>query len=349
MRIIVTGSIAYDYIMVFPGHFKDHILPEKMHILSVSFLVESMKKQRGGTAANIAYNLALLGERPEVVATVGEDFADYRSWLERHGVDTAGIAVVPSEFTSSCFINTDLQDNQITAFYPGAMSHAHSLRFDGRGLGANDLVIISPNDPGAMSNYAAECTRLGIPYLYDPSMQAPRMTADELRAGFAGARILTGNDYEFGMMAEKLGITEPDLRALVPVYSRHQRRGRCVDLHRRRGACHPQRPRQHRRRSHRRGRCLPRRPGQRLGQRPAVAERRPRGRGQRGLRYRAGRDAAAQLHRRRLPGPLPRKLRQRPRCRGALERAGCRHSLTVRLAACAALVYNFQGALFTDG
>lgn len=217
MRIIVTGSIAYDYIMVFPGHFKDHILPEKMHILSVSFLVESMKKQRGGTAANIAYNLALLGERPEVVATVGEDFADYRSWLERHGVDTAGIAVVPSEFTSSCFINTDLQDNQITAFYPGAMSHAHSLRFDGRGLGANDLVIISPNDPGAMSNYAAECTRLGIPYLYDPSMQAPRMTADELRAGFAGARILTGNDYEFGMMAEKLGITEPDLRALVPV------------------------------------------------------------------------------------------------------------------------------------
>ena len=217
MRIVVTGSVAYDYIMVFPGHFKDHILPDKMHILSVSFLVESMKRQRGGTAPNIAYNLALLGERPTVMATVGEDFAEYRLWLDEQGIDTGAIKPVPGEFTSSCFINTDLNDNQITAFYPGAMSHAHTLSFGAEELLDTDLAIIAPNDPLAMGRYAAECQELGIPYLYDPSMQAPRMSADELRAGLAGARIFTGNDYEFGMMADKLGISEEELRAMVPI------------------------------------------------------------------------------------------------------------------------------------
>ena len=217
MRIVVTGSVAYDYIMVFPGHFKDHILPDKMHILSVSFLVESMKRQRGGTAPNIAYNLALLGERPTVMATVGEDFAEYRLWLDEQGIDTGAIKPVPGEFTSSCFINTDLNDNQITAFYPGAMSHAQTLSFRAEELLDTDLVIIAPNDPLAMGRYAAECQELGIPYLYDPSMQAPRMSADELRAGLAGARIFTGNDYEFGMMADKLGVSEEELRAMVPI------------------------------------------------------------------------------------------------------------------------------------
>lgn len=217
MSIIVTGSIAYDYIMVFPGHFKDHILPDKVHTLSVSFLVDSMKRQRGGTAANIAYNLALLGERPRIVAAVGEDFADYRLWLEEQGVDTSGIKPIPGEFTSSCFINTDLQDNQITAFYPGAMSQAHTLSIRSDELHDASIVVISPNDPLAMSSYAAECVELGVPYLYDPSMQAPRMTAEELRAGCAGAKVLIGNDYEFGMMSEKLGITEAELHRLVPV------------------------------------------------------------------------------------------------------------------------------------
>lgn len=217
MSIIVTGSIAYDYIMVFPGHFKDHILPDKVHTLSVSFLVESMKRQRGGTAANIAYNLALLGERPQIVGAVGEDFADYRLWLEEQGVDTKGIKPIPGEFTSSCFINTDLQDNQITAFYPGAMSHAHTLSFRSDELRDADIIVISPNDPLAMERYAAECVELGIPYLYDPSMQAPRMTAEELRAGCASAKVLIGNDYEFAMMSEKLGITEAELHRLVPI------------------------------------------------------------------------------------------------------------------------------------
>ncbi|WP_435005684.1 carbohydrate kinase family protein [Tundrisphaera lichenicola] len=217
MRLIVTGSIAFDYVMVFPGHFQDHILPEKMHILSVSFLVDSMKRLRGGTAPNIAYNLALLGERPEVVGTVGDDFAEYRAWLESKGVVTDGIKVVEGDFTSSCFINTDLKHNQITAFYPGAMNHASTCSLAGLGLSKNDLVLIAPNAPDAMASYAEECTRLGIPYLYDPSMQAPRMTGEELEVGFKGAKVLTGNDYEFGMMSEKLGITESQLRTRVPI------------------------------------------------------------------------------------------------------------------------------------
>ena len=217
MRIIVTGSIAFDYVMVFPGHFQDHILPEKMHILSVSFLVDSMKKLRGGTAPNIAYNLALMGQRPEVIGTVGEDFAEYRAFLDGKGVDTSGIKVIEGDFTSSCFINTDLKHNQITAFYPGAMKHAAELSLKDVGLTKDDLVLIAPNAPEAMAKAAEECTALGIPYLYDPSMQAPRMTAAELEAGFKGAKVLTGNDYEFGMMAEKLGIDEAALRRRVPI------------------------------------------------------------------------------------------------------------------------------------
>ena len=127
MRIFVTGSIAFDYIMVFPGRFRDHILPEKMHVLSVSFLVDSLTRLRGGTGANISFNLGLLGERPVLVGSVGEDFSEYRAWLERHGVDCSAVQVVNGDHTASCFINTDLQDNQITAFYPGAMAKASSI------------------------------------------------------------------------------------------------------------------------------------------------------------------------------------------------------------------------------
>ena len=217
MRLIVTGSIAYDYVMVFPGQFQDHILPDKMHVLSVSFLVDSMKRLYGGTAANIAYNLALVGERPELVGAVGQDFAAYQAWLDSRGVATGAVKVIGDDFTSSCFINTDLKHNQITAFYPGAMKHAASIRLADLAPTASDLVLIAPNAPDAMAAYARECTELGVPYLYDPSMQAPRMTADELEAGFAGAKILTGNDYEFGMMAEKLGCTEAELRRRVPI------------------------------------------------------------------------------------------------------------------------------------
>ncbi len=217
MRIFVTGSIAFDYIMVFPGRFRDHILPEKMHVLSVSFLVDSLTRLRGGTGANISYNLGLLGERPVLVGSVGEDFGEYRAWLEGHGVDCGTIKVVAGDHTASCFINTDLQDNQITAFYPGAMTQASSISITGSGVSKDDLVVIAPNDPGAMNRYTAECIEAGIPYLYDPSMQLPRLERADLEAGCRSAKILAGNDYEFGMMAEKLGVGEPELRRIAPV------------------------------------------------------------------------------------------------------------------------------------
>jgi adenosine kinase len=217
MRVFVTGSIAYDYIMVFPGRFQDHILPDKMHVLSVSFLVDSLTRRRGGTGANIAYNLGLLGERPILVGAVGDDFAEYRSFLESIGVDCHVVKVIGGEHTASCFINTDLQDNQITAFYPGAMSQARTISLRDAGARADDLVLIAPNDPGAMNRAVAECTEGGIPYLYDPSMQLPRLTRDDLEKGCGGARILAGNDYEFGMMAEKLDTTEAELQRRVPI------------------------------------------------------------------------------------------------------------------------------------
>jgi adenosine kinase len=217
MRVFVTGSIAYDYIMVFPGRFQDHILPDKMHVLSVSFLVDSLTRRRGGTGANIAYNLGLLGERPILVGAVGDDFGDYRSFLESIGVDCHVVKVIGGEHTASCFINTDLQDNQITAFYPGAMSHARTISLREAGARSDDLVLIAPNDPGAMNRAVAECTEAGIPYLYDPSMQLPRLSREDLEKGCSGARILAGNDYEFGMLAEKLGITEAELRLRVPI------------------------------------------------------------------------------------------------------------------------------------
>jgi adenosine kinase len=217
MRIFVTGSIAYDYIMVFPGRFRDHILPDKMHVLSVSFLVDSLTRRRGGTGANISYNLGLLGERPLLVGTVGGDFTEYRDWLESHGVDCRAVKVITDEHTASCFINTDLQDNQITAFYPGAMAHASALSLIEAGATKSDMVVIAPNDPKAMDQYTHECIKAAVPYLYDPSMQLPRLECAELEKGLRGARVLAGNDYEFGMMAEKLRISETELRRLVPI------------------------------------------------------------------------------------------------------------------------------------
>jgi adenosine kinase len=217
MRIFVTGSIAYDYIMVFPGRFRDHILADKVHVLSVSFLVDSLVRRRGGTGANIAYNLGLMGEKPVLVGSAGDDFGDYRSWLENAGVDTSGVKIIAGEHTASCFINTDLQDNQITAFYPGAMAHAESVSLTALGAGSTDMAIVAPNDPTAMVGYVQECREAGIPYVYDPAMQLPRLEPDQLHAGCDGASLLAGNDYEFGMMADKMGISEGDLRRKVPV------------------------------------------------------------------------------------------------------------------------------------
>lgn len=217
MRILVTGSIAYDYIMVFPGKFRDHILPEKMHVLSVSFLVDSLKRLRGGTGANIAYNLGLTGQKTVLVGAAGDDFEEYRAWLHEHGVDTSGVKIIEGDHTASCFINTDLQDNQLTAFYPGAMAHAATATLADVNATPADMAIIAPNDPTAMVQYVRECVESGIPYMYDPSMQLPLLSKEDLEEGCAGARVLAGNDYEFGMMAAKMGIGEDELRRRVPV------------------------------------------------------------------------------------------------------------------------------------
>ncbi|MGQ9713251.1 MAG: carbohydrate kinase family protein [Anaerolineae bacterium] len=217
MSIVITGSLAYDYLMSFPGRFKDHILPEKIEHVSLSFLVDSMRKQRGGCASNIAYNLALLGERPCIMATAGQDFGEYREWLESKGVDTSGIVEIPGEFTASFFVSTDLDNNQIASFYTGAMAYAHQLSF--RDLNPREITVavISPNDPRAMVKYVQECQELGIPYVYDPSQQIIRLEGEDLVEGARGAEVLVLNDYEFGMMCRKTGLPERDLLRLAKV------------------------------------------------------------------------------------------------------------------------------------
>ena len=204
MNIIVTGSIAYDYLMSFPGSFTEHILPEHLQRISLSFLVDTMDKRRGGCAPNIAYTLALLGERPRLMGTAGQDFTDYRQWLDGAGIDTSLVRQVPDKFTASFFCNSDKDGNQIASFYTGAMAHAAELSF--RDAGACDLAIISPNDPAAMVQYGRECRELGIRYIYDPGQQVARMGGGELTDGVVGAAIVICNDYEYAILREKTGL-----------------------------------------------------------------------------------------------------------------------------------------------
>ena len=213
MSIVITGSIAYDYLMSFPGRFREHILPDQLHQISLSFLVESMRRERGGCAPNIAYTLALLGERPTIMATVGQDFGEYRAWLDDAGIDTSAIVEIEGEFTSSFFVNTDQENNQIASFYMGAMGWADRLSFHDLPQEV-EIAIISPNSPAAMVKYARECQELGIPYIYDPSQQTIWLSADDLVEGARGARILIVNEYEFGMIRSKTGLSDRELLAL---------------------------------------------------------------------------------------------------------------------------------------
>ena len=209
MSIVVTGSIAYDYLMSFPGKFTEHLLPEHVQRVSLSFLVDTMDKRRGGCAPNIAYTLALLGERPRLMGTAGRDFGEYRQWLEAAGVDTSLVGIVGDKFTASFFCSTDLENNQIASFYTGAMANAAELSF--RTVGAVPLTIISPNDPRAMTQYAAECRALGIPFIFDPGQQCARMSGEDLAEGLAGSAVLIVNDYELELLKQKTGQTESGL------------------------------------------------------------------------------------------------------------------------------------------
>lgn len=209
MKLIVTGSIAYDYLMSFPGKFTEHFLADHMQRVSLSFLVDSMDKRRGGCAPNIAYTLALLGERPYLMGTAGQDFGEYRDWLHAAGVDTSLVAQVPDKFTASFFCSTDTENNQIASFYTGAMANAAELSF--RTVSEPGLVIISPNDPAAMVQYAEECRTLKIPYIFDPGQQCARMSGPELRDGIVGARLVVCNDYELELIRQKAGMGEGDV------------------------------------------------------------------------------------------------------------------------------------------
>jgi len=211
MSIVVTGSIAYDYLMSFPGKFTEHLLPEHVQRVSLSFLVDSMDKRRGGCAPNIAYTLALLGERPRLMATAGQDFGDYRRWLHAAGVDTSLVAEVPGKFTASFFCSTDIDNNQIASFYTGAMANAAELSF--RTAGDVRLAIISPNDPAAMTQYAEECRTLEIPFIFDPGQQCARMSGEALLDGLKGAAVLIVNDYELELLKQKTGLEEEALIA----------------------------------------------------------------------------------------------------------------------------------------
>ncbi len=215
MKIIVTGSIAFDYLMSFPGKFTEHFLPEHMQRVSLSFLVDTMDKRRGGCAPNIAYTLALLGERPYLMGTAGQDFGDYRVWLDAANIDTSLVKQVPDKFTASFFCSTDVDNNQIASFYTGAMAHASELSF--RTVNDAGLVIISPNDPAAMIQYAEECRTLRIPFIFDPGQQCTRMGGDELRDGVVGARLVIVNDYELELLRQKTGMDEADILAQAEV------------------------------------------------------------------------------------------------------------------------------------
>ena len=223
MSIVVTGSIAFDYLMSFPGRFTEHFLPEHMSRLSLSFLVDTMDKRRGGCAPNIAYTLALLGETPRLMGTAGQDFGEYRQWLEAAGVDTSLVQQVAGKFTASFFCSTDSEGNQIASFYTGAMANAGELSF--RTIENCRLAIISPNDPGAMLQYAEECRALSIPYIWDPGQQCARMSGEELSAGMIGSAIVICNDYEFELIRQKTGLDEQAVlkraRALVVTRGEH--------------------------------------------------------------------------------------------------------------------------------
>jgi adenosine kinase len=211
MTAVATGSVAFDYILTFNGRFGDHILPDKKHILNLSFLVESFEKRRGGVAGNYAYNFALLGYPCAVLATIGPDGADYRDWLEAHGIDVRGLRILPDEHTATGFTTTDLDHNQVTGYYGGAMVKAGLI-----GLADTvpdpAAVIVGPNAPDAMARLVTECREGRLRWVYDPAHQLPHSSRETLEDGARGAWILIGNDYELQLIMDRTG---RDMRGLL--------------------------------------------------------------------------------------------------------------------------------------
>lgn len=215
-KVVISASIAFDHIMSFSGSFKDHILAEKAHVLSVSFLLDSFKKQRGGVGGNIAYSLALLGEPSSLVGTVGEDFGDYRHSLNAIGVDTAGVIEVDGVLTASAFMNADLHGNQIASFFPGAMSNAREISISPFAAGAT-WGIVSAGDPEAMMRHSREIAASGCKLIFDPSQQIVILTPEQLSEGIGLAHMVVGNDYEYGMIERKTGLTIDDIERQLEI------------------------------------------------------------------------------------------------------------------------------------
>jgi adenosine kinase len=211
---LICGSVAYDTILQFPDRFKSHILPDKIHILNVSFLVPEMRREFGGCATNIAYSLHLLGDRGVPMATAGHDFGPYRDHMAAEGIPLEGIKVVDGTFTAQAFITTDLDDNQITAFHPGAMQHAHLNKVADAGPGIA-LGIVAPDGRQAMIEHAAQFAAAQIPFIFDPGQGMPMFGGEELKTFIAQARWVAVNDYEWGLLQQKTGFTVSDITSQV--------------------------------------------------------------------------------------------------------------------------------------
>ena len=219
MRIAVTGSIATDHLMTFPGKFTDQLIADKLDKVSLSFLVDDLAIRRGGVAANIAFGLGVLGLRPLLVGAVGSDFGEYRHWLEEHGVSTAGVRESLLRHTARFVCTTDADGNQIGSFYAGAMAEDAEIRIVplAESHGGIDLVLIGAGDPGAMVVHTAECRDAGLPFVADPSQQLPRLDGPQVRALLTGAQYLFCNEYEEALIERKSGWTSAEILARVRV------------------------------------------------------------------------------------------------------------------------------------
>ncbi len=214
MTIFVSGSLAYDRIMNFPGRFSDHILPDRIHNINVSFNVDSMVERPGGCAGNISYCLVLLGEQPLTLATLGRDCRVYLDWMEENGVGVSGVRVIDPERTASAYIMTDQGDNQITGFHMGAMLHSADFSFDFYDM-SNALGVVSPGNLEDMANFSQYYKENGVAYVFDPGQSLPAWTADGLRECIDGATVLIANDYEIGLIANMTGLDEGALAGLA--------------------------------------------------------------------------------------------------------------------------------------
>ena len=214
MSALIAGSFAFDNILVFHDKFKNHILPDKVHILNVAFLVPSMRREFGGTAGNIAYNLKLLGSDPIAMGAAGTDFAPYAEWMDKYGISRKYVKEIPEHYTAQAFITTDEDDNQITAFHPGAMGEAHQQKISD----VTEKVewgIVSPDGKDAMVEHSQQFKEAGIPFIFDPGQGLPMFSGDELLARVDEAEILAVNDYEWQMVQDKTGHTAEDLSKRV--------------------------------------------------------------------------------------------------------------------------------------